>query len=203
MDAGAKGQTVNIWNQKVWEPNYGDPIFLEKLNNFHAEVAERYQDKPWFVYVQVGSYGTWGEGHNWPASDMVASNEVIKKHIDIYLNNYTNPQLRISMPDDAYGKSQNKPDIKNYVESNGLFWTDHSVMVEWYAATFSIHQPVLFLDTWRTRPTHLELQHYHKVKEDGNWSVPDGNTIGAAIVKMLPNLLMQLGLAGMVVPKDG
>lgn len=187
VDLGAKGQMVTIYGQQVWEPDYDDPIFLEKLTNFHTAVAERYQDEPWLAYVQVGSYGTWGEGHNHPASNMVAHNDVIKKHIDIYLNAYTNPNVRISMPDDVYGRSANRPDIKEYVESNGLFWTDHSVMVQWYLDqypdTYSIHKPELFEDTWQTRPTHLELQHYPRVKQDGNWTVPNGIEKGASIVR--------------------
>jgi len=186
VDAGAKGQMVTIYGQQVWEPDYDDPIFLEKLTTFHNAVAERYQNESWLAYVQVASYGTWGEGHNFPASDMVAHNDVIKKHIDIYKNAYTNPNVRIAMPDDVYGKSKNRPDIKDCVESNGLFWSDHSIMVKWYVdqypSTYSIHKPELFEDTWQTRPTQIELQHYPRVKQDGNWTVPNGTGKGAAMV---------------------
>jgi hypothetical protein len=66
MDAGAKGEYFsNPWSKgwKNWEPDYGDPIFLEKLENFHKAFAERYDRKPWVEYIDIGSYGDWGEGH--------------------------------------------------------------------------------------------------------------------------------------------
>lgn len=91
-DAGAKGTWVNCWGVNVMEPIYNDSIFLTKLTNFHSAVAARYKDKKWLAFIQVASYGTWGEGHNYPASDSVYANTVIQKHIDIYKAAYNAPK---------------------------------------------------------------------------------------------------------------
>ena len=192
FDLGAKGKLVNCWGTMVMEPDYGDAIFLEKLNNFHMAVALRYQNKPWLAFVQMASYGSWGEGHNWPSSDTVYDNSVIKKHIDIYKQAYTNRKINICISDDVYNKSANKSDIRDYAETNELFWTDHSVNVESYVdrlpATFSVAAPELFLNTYKNRPTQIELEHYGKTLKVGKWSIPEGTQNGAALVRGAVNL---------------
>jgi len=184
FDAGAKG---TFQNGGFWEPDFDDPIFLEKLNNFHAVLAKRYADKAWLSYVQMASYGTWGEAHNWPQSNTKYPFSTLKKHIDIYLNNY--PGIKICLSDDAYsgGIIQTERELlKKYVEENGVFWTDHSILVEYHTsafpATFSIKSPSLFTDTWESRPVQLELEHYHKIK-GSRWTVPDGVNKGQSVLR--------------------
>lgn len=184
-DAGAKGTKQDTG---YWEPDYDDPIFLEKLNNFHAAVGKRYGNKPWLSYVQVASYGSWGEGHNWPHSNKTYPFSTLKKHIDLYLKNY--PGVKICVSDDIYSVGVNSADmqtIKNYVEEKGLFWTDHSILVEYhnntYPLTFSIRSPEVFHSTWKTRPVQLELEHYQKVKNVGHWTVPNGITKGQSVLR--------------------
>ena len=192
FDLGAKGKLVDCWGTKIMEPDYNDPIFLEKLKKFHQAVAQRYQDKPWLAFVQMASYGSWGEGHNWPASDTVYENSVIKKHIDIYKQAYTNKKVKICISDDVYNKSADKMDIKNYAEASEFFWTDHSVNVEYYVnllpATFSVAAPELFLNTYKNRPTQIELEHYGMTLKSGKWIVPEGIKNGAALVRGAVNL---------------
>ena len=185
LEAGAQGQIVNAWGSPVWEPDYGDPIFLEKLEEFHAAVAARYAGQPWLSYVQVASYGTWGEGHNHPASDKVSPNSVIQQHIDMYEEHYSG--VRICVPKSVYANSANRTEMRDYVESRGMFWTDHSIFVNYhlqtYPATYSISAPELFEGTWKTRPTQLELQHYDQVLRENNWSVPNGAANGADLLR--------------------
>ncbi|MFA6484498.1 MAG: beta-galactosidase, partial [Bacteroidales bacterium] len=61
--AGAKGTIVDKVVIKFWVPKWDDPVYLEKLNQFHQVFAARYDGKPWVSYVDVGSIGDWGEGH--------------------------------------------------------------------------------------------------------------------------------------------
>ncbi len=188
--ADAKGTNVDCWGTTVWEPDYGDPIFLAKLQKFHTAVAARYNSAPWLAFVQIASYGTWGEGHNYPASEATASWTVLKQHVDMYTSLYTNPKTKICWVDDSYEKQQwmaagDQAALKSYCDSKGIFWSDHSVMVKYYLdtypSTYSIQSPVLFTSTWQTKPTQLEMQHYHMVKNEKNWSVPNGTTKGASI----------------------
>ena len=89
MKAGANG----VWLRGGpgvghWGPDYNDPIFLKKLDNFLKALAARYDGSPTFELMDIGTYGNWGEGHvvmsgqkDWPM-------EVMKKHIDLHVKHF-------------------------------------------------------------------------------------------------------------------
>ncbi len=85
-DAGAKGRFTGENNN--WEPEYDDAVFLQKLENFHHAFAARDESKPYLEYVDIGSYGDWGEGHTVFGSKKEYPVDVIKKHIDLYKRCY-------------------------------------------------------------------------------------------------------------------
>ena len=74
-DAGAKGWFFKMKMAKIygkdppgaetdiWEPDYGDPVFLKKLENFLKAMARRYDGKPYVAFMDIGTIGMWGEGH--------------------------------------------------------------------------------------------------------------------------------------------
>ena len=49
----------------AWEPDVEDPVFLEKLDQFLAAAAARYDGDPNVAFIDVGSFGIWGEGHTY------------------------------------------------------------------------------------------------------------------------------------------
>ena len=179
MEAGAKGEFVGESDRKIWEPDFGDPVFLEKLNDFHKDFAERYGDKDWLEFVQIASYGTWGEGHNWPYSKKNWPNKTLKKHVQMYLDHYPG-DLDICVNDDMYFTSPDSQEFKEYIEKlmkeRKLFWTDHSILVNGYIQkypdTWCLRSPELFRDSWKKRPTQIEFEHYHAVKRHNNWPDP-------------------------------
>ncbi len=167
-NAGAAGTMLD----NAWEPDYGDPIFLQKLDNFHKAFAERYDGREDVIYVDVGSYGDWGEGHNSSSSKKDWSWSVIKAHFDIYNKYYTNTQIVIS--DDfvgSRGTSEGKAEIKQYVLDNGWTYRDDSVGVEWFVNTYGdkLRSPELFNAVKDNYPTIIENEHYAWNKECGNW----------------------------------
>lgn len=70
-EAGAKGHTFVYvrpgsgltWPPR-WEPEYDDPVFIEKFSAFLAAFAARYDGNPDVAFVDVGSFGIYGEGHS-------------------------------------------------------------------------------------------------------------------------------------------
>jgi hypothetical protein len=46
--------------QATWEPDYDDPLFLEKLDRFLGAAARRYDGSPHVAFVDIGSIGIWG-----------------------------------------------------------------------------------------------------------------------------------------------
>jgi hypothetical protein len=45
------------------EPDYGDRLYLEKHGQFIKALAERYDGNPQIEFLDIGSYGIWGEWH--------------------------------------------------------------------------------------------------------------------------------------------
>ena len=167
-DAGAKGTPLG----NAWEPDYGDPVFLEKLDNFHRAFAERYDGRPNLVYVDVGSYGDWGEGHTASSSHKDWSWSTIKAHFDIYRKHYKNALVVVS--DDFVGSRrtpEGKKEILQYVLDSNWTFRDDSISVKWFVDHIGtrMRSPELFDAVWEKVPTVLELDHYHGTIASKTW----------------------------------
>jgi Domain of unknown function (DUF4832)/Beta-galactosidase len=185
MEAGAKGGYYRMGKavgpEGPWEVDYGDPIFLAKLDKFLAAFAARYDGKPWLRYVDIGSIGDWGEGHCWAGSRKDLSFAIRKEHVDLHLKHFKRTQLVIS--DDyvhALKDLAERVRLHQHILSNGISYRDDSIMVDGVFSDsgagnrFTVRSPEFFADAYRHKPTVLELEHYGKVKELGNWEArPD------------------------------
>lgn len=167
-DAGAKGTMLG----NAWEPDYGDPVFLEKLDNFHRAFAERYDGRPNLVYVDVGSYGDWGEGHTASSSHKDWPWSAIKAQFDIYRKHYRKSLVVVS--DDFIGSrrvKEGKAEMLQYVLDSGWTFRDDSISVKWFVDHIGdrMRSPELFDAVWEKFPTVLELDHYHGTVASKTW----------------------------------
>lgn len=177
--AGAKGIVPDKYGPPIWTPDWDDPIFLEKLNNFHKAFAQRYDGKPWLRYVDVGSIGEWGEGNAHRSTNIAPTVEEVKANIDIYLKNYKHSQLVATDALLMWKKSEDDAKILyNYAVSHGITLRDDSPMVKGHMkssrATWSISHPHFYDPLYLKKPIIHELQHYGEVKEDGHWKGKNG-----------------------------
>lgn len=164
--AGAKSYEVDGF----LEPDYDDPVFLEKVENFVRIMAERYDGNPNVAYVFVGHYGMWGEGHTvltTPKHGKSWGFDVQKKHIDIYCRHFKHTLLCIS--DDYAGHDQKgeRFPITDYAFSRGVTIHDDSILVQpkprnWYHSEMA----QLF---WPSLPVVLEHEHYGGSVQRGAW----------------------------------
>ena len=186
--AGAKGQFVENWGLTTWEPVWDDPVFLEKLDNFHKAFAERYDGKDYFTFVDVGSIGEWGEGHTGFSSGIPPTEKQVKAVIDIYTKHYKNTQIMINDDYHYWGKEQEEADkIYEYFIEKDLALAEWSAMVEWYVDNFpetmGISHPHVFDEAYLRQPVTLESHHYRDLEKENNawdlWSAPDGKAYGA------------------------
>lgn len=177
FDAGAKYLVVKAGKivpegQGNVEPDYDDPIFLEKLENFHRAFAARYDGRDEVIYVDVGSYGTWGEGHTWQGSRQQWPMSTILKHFDIYNRCYKH--TTIVMSDDItfdYTPEENRI-LADYIVEHGMSVRDDSVCVKAYSDTYgfdSLRSSMLYDRVWRDVPTVLELEHYQTTCDYGDY----------------------------------
>ena len=172
-DAGAKGPSTSYGKGRVteeesgaWDPFYDDPVFMEKLDAFLAAYARRYDGNPNVEFVDVGTYGLWGEGHT-HASSRQDSFELQKLHIDLHLKHFKKTLLCISDDFAGHNKPGERFPITDYALSKGVTIRDDSIMVQppprsWYHAEMA-------QAFWPRLPVILEHEHYGGSKQRGAW----------------------------------
>jgi hypothetical protein len=175
QDAGAKGIHFEIGKGKtpngtLWEPDYLDPVFLQKLDRFLAVLAERYDGNPNVAFIDIGSFGMWGEGHTCFTSRLTQAQtlEIAKKHIDLHVKHFHHTQLCIS--DDLAGSDtpgRHLPET-DYAISKGVTLRDDSILVE--PPPRSWHHAEMAQEFWPHWPVILEHEHYGPSKGRQAWS---------------------------------
>ena len=187
FDAGAKCIRYNFGfgerggpnpNGKLVDPVYDDPIFLEKLENFVRAFATRYDGRREVAFVDIGSYGTWGEGHTHGASRIPQGKTDIdaRLHIDIWRRHFKKTWLVLSDDISGWNNPDPSPPLLSYGLKHGITWRDDSIMVQpppnsWYHAAQAERY-------WRTMPVILEHQHYHESLANNAW---DPALLGKAV----------------------
>jgi hypothetical protein len=168
--SGATGWTFPLTDDKPipqWVPNWDDPVFLDKFGVFLAEAARRYDGNPSVQFIEVGSLGTWGEGHN--ATGISGTHvpeitiEAQKKHVDLWRKHFKKSTLLVNDDFDAPNGSpgganpERHPAAVEYAFSKGMGMADWSIMVQDARPYMSawLAQPM-----WPTVPIGLENEHY-------------------------------------------
>ncbi len=169
-DAGAKGYNFTVGkgvddNGPFWEPDYNDPIFLDKLDHFLAAAAARYDGNPNVAFVDVGSFGVWGEGHTFASTRIAYPVETIEKHIDLHTKHFTKTLLAAN---DDFG-FQGRACI-DYALSKGLTLRDDSILVQ--PPPNSYFNAAMAQPFWPKHPVILEHEHYQSSILRGAWN-PD------------------------------
>ena len=166
FEAGAKYYEVDGYK----EPEYDDPVFLQKLDAFLERMARRYDGNPNVAFIDIGHFGMWGEGHTVITSPVHGKQwglETQKRIIDLYCKHFKHTQLVIS--DDFAGHDApvvHSP-IIDYALSRGVTLRDDSILVQprprhWY------HSGMAGL-VWPTMPVVLEHDHMLESMERGAW----------------------------------
>jgi hypothetical protein len=180
--AGAKGIDKPEFGPAAWTPDWDDPVYLEKLDNFHKAFAEKYDGKPWVRYVDVGSIGDWGEGHTWSSTRIPPTLKEVKTHINLYLKHYKKTQIIITDDLIYYGKPESEQqELLDFALANGVSFRDDSPLVAGttreHLDTWTVRSPLFFEKSYKTMPTVFELEHYNKVKNNGDWRGKNGSEV--------------------------
>ncbi|WP_337176740.1 DUF4832 domain-containing protein [Paludisphaera sp.] len=175
QEAGAKGVNFKFGegpaaDGPLWEPDYLDPVFLAKLDAFLAAMATRYDGNPDVAFIDVGSFGMWGEGHTGFGAqlDDEATLAAVKVHVDLHVKHFKETLLAIS--DDVAGPTRpgaSQP-ATDYALSKGVTLRDDSILVQpppdsWYHAEMA-------QAFWPKFPVVLEHEHYGPSKIRKAWS---------------------------------
>jgi len=146
-----------------YAPDYADEVFLARHGAFLAAAARRYDGNPHVAYVDVGSFGTWGEGHTSYSGGQAYGPEVRMKHLELYARHFTRTLLVAG--DDFMrvrargrrGRVEHKGLIDRAVEL-GMALRDDSVMVGKPPRVAESEK--MARRFWPRRPVILEPAHY-------------------------------------------
>ena len=169
--AGAKGYCFEAGKGVVpeapglpWEPDFDDPVFLGKVDRFLAAAAARYDGDPNLAFVDVGSFGIWGEGHTFWSTKRNYSAETALRHVELYRRQFKRtPVVAI---DDFSDHGRGDGWIPRALEL-GLTLRDDSILVE--KPPIAYKSAAMAQRFWPTVPVILESEHYGGSVERGVW----------------------------------
>ena len=166
-EAGAKGYNFAVGkgvdeHGPFWEPDYADPVFLEKHERFVAAAAARYDGSPHVAFVDVGSFGVWGEGHTFASTQKKYPAEVVKKHIDLYARHFKKTLLAAN--DDFSFQGE---ETMQYAFEKGMTLRDDSILVQ--PPPNSYFHAEMAHAVWPRLPVILEHEHYQPSINKGAW----------------------------------
>ncbi len=175
--AGAKSVSFNMGtgpsaDGSLVDPIFDDRIFLKKLEAFLMAAGARYDQNPNVEFVDVGSFGLWGEGHTMMSSHFPQKRVMscLKKHFDLHKKAFPNTLLYIS--DDIAGPEtpgSHFPET-DLALAMDIGLRDDSILVQpppksWFHAQMA-------QAFWPKHPVVLEHEHYGGSLARGAWSKP-------------------------------
>ncbi len=178
-DAGAKGYQFTPRkgideNSPMWEPKYDDPVFLEKLDRFLAAAAARYDGNPDVAFIDVGSFGVWGEGHTHATTALPYDARTVRIHLDLHKKHFNKTLLAAN---DDFANQGRGLETLHYARELGMTLRDDSILVNCKDKAY--HKAYMSDIFWPHLPVVLEMEHYGHSVSRGCWE--DGSLFLKAI----------------------
>ncbi len=168
-------------------PDYGDPYFLERLEEFFKVLGAKYNNDPRIELIDVGTYGTWGEGHTVEGDGVIYPLDVVKKHFELHLK-YFPDKFVVANDDHIIGRmrhgQQEVDEMLNYCVDRGLGLQDDSICCDGYATDMgydTMRAVWAFDKTAKSAPSVIEFAHYTYVRPTFDCYFRDGFTIIEAL----------------------
>jgi hypothetical protein len=129
------------------EPDYTDPIYLTRHGEFLAALGRRYDGSPSVEFLDIGSYGVWGEWHTRHPAPLAVRKEIV----DLYLRAFHKTPL-VFMSDDA--------EVLNYALAQGTGFRRDGVGSPWHEQNWIGSKKYAevkgMAETWRRAPVVFE-----------------------------------------------
>lgn len=164
FEKGAK--CYDLKNGTFYQPDYGDPYFLERLEAFMEVFGRKYNNDPRVDIVDIGTYGTWGEGHTVEGDGVIYPVETVKKHIDLHLKYFPDKYLLLN-DDHIVGRIVHGPaecqEMLDYAYERGLGLQDDSICCDYYSVVNgydTMRATFAFQKLADNAPSCIEFAHY-------------------------------------------
>jgi len=176
-ESGAKGFEYTIidaedpsiqYADKAWEPDYADDIYLGYLEETLMRLGEKYNKDNRVEYVDVGSFGRYGEGHTTQPKKYTEAE--LRRHID--LTRAAFPDKLILINDDMlrYNQCIMRESLTEYCLSKGIGIRDDSICVAGPSRegfTYdTLRDPKLFDSFCDRYPVDIEFAHAELIPVD-------------------------------------
>ena len=153
-------------DKETFEPDYSDEYFLSELEKFMIEYGKKFSGNPLIEYIDIGTFGTWGEGHTYSGSMKHFSFDTIKRHINMHLKYF--PDTLIMLNDDfinhlSLSDPKMASEMYDYCIGKNMGMRDDGICVKVFCDDFgfsTLRSPCFFDDFAKNAPVDLELQHY-------------------------------------------
>lgn len=136
-EAGAKGTWFNYKAHLEkgqtfparWEPVYDDPVFLDKYEKFMKVFAARYDGDPNVAFIDVGSFGMYGEGHTGGTSKLSKEETDRITRLHLKLHRRLLPKSLLIISDDVAGSGGQEPEapLMKFARELGIGYRDDSI----------------------------------------------------------------------------
>jgi hypothetical protein len=170
FDAGCKGHEYLVGGDDPTsggkripriEPDYSDPLYLAKHGAFLKALGERYDGQPGIEFLDIGSYGVWGEWHTKHPAPVA----VRKQIVDLYLRAFRKTPL-VFMSDDA--------EVLAYALAHGTGFRRDGVGSAWHEKTWIGSKKYAAVegmaDTWKRAPIVFEWFGDYNYLQSRKWS---------------------------------
>ena len=183
FDSGAKYLKTTVSDMFTEEstvqyiPIFDDEIYLQKVRNFADALAERYGNNEYIEFIDIRSYGSWGENNlcdidgMYVNSDDTGSDPVaMYKCWDAYIQAFKDTNIQLMV---AYGfgdaQSNNEMFKETFLKAieNGV-----GIRVDGFMHYTAINNGLANLWAYKKAPAALEFAaSYSILKKEGSWDV--------------------------------
>jgi hypothetical protein len=143
------------------EPDYADPRYLEKHGAFLQALGERYDGRPEVEFLDIGSYGIWGEWHTKHPAPLIVRQQIV----DLYLRAFRKTPL-VFMSDDA--------EVLGYALARGTGFRRDGVGSPWHEENWIGSRKYAgvagMADTWQRAPIVFEWFGNFDYLQSRQWS---------------------------------
>ena len=145
VNQGIKMRGYEIDNQHGQAPDWNDPKFLQAHHDFITALGSRYDSDPRVAWIDIGSYGFWGEWHVYLNDSLAATQSSKQAILEDYFSAFPTKPNVIAFDDDfatTYVTDRNggiRNDCLGEQESN-----------DWYLESLNRMDPLMNDRVWRT-----------------------------------------------------
>ncbi|MBN2367309.1 MAG: DUF4832 domain-containing protein [Calditrichaeota bacterium] len=100
VDQGIRMRAYEIDGAEGLAPDWDDPRFLEAHHDFILALGARYDNDPRVAWIDIGSYGFWGEWHVWLNDSLAATQRTKQSILEDYFTAFPTKKKVIAFDDD-------------------------------------------------------------------------------------------------------